>query len=91
MIFHHNIQRNYSLYWRYISPIFNGKNTVVSVTGPLAKSVEDLSLFLKCIFDEKCNPMLSPHKNLKGFNSIDYLSHSKSKLKIGYFSSCSIL
>ena len=53
---------------RYFSPLYNGKTTYLSVTGPLAKSIEDLSLLLKSILNEKYNPNLSPYKILKPFN-----------------------
>jgi Asp-tRNA(Asn)/Glu-tRNA(Gln) amidotransferase A subunit family amidase len=64
--------------------IIYGKDTVFSVLGPMARSVNDLALWLKTICEERFHVQPDPYQRMVAFNIENFKNHSKKKLKIGF-------
>jgi Asp-tRNA(Asn)/Glu-tRNA(Gln) amidotransferase A subunit family amidase len=66
--------------------MFTGKDTFKSVNGPLARTVDDLALWMKIALNEKHQVERDPYLRLIPFDEKIYLQHQKErKLKIGYY------
>jgi len=60
-----------------------GNDTVISVFGPMARSVEDIALWMKTTCDDDHHPEPDPYHRMVGFNIDQYLNHAKGKLRVG--------
>lgn len=49
----------------------------------MARSVEDLALWMKTTCDKAYNPDIDPYHRLINFDTEQYIGHSSKKLKIG--------
>lgn len=76
----HNVTLSIS---RNVPDLLYGNDTVLSVFGPLARSVEDLALWMKTTCDERHHSNPDPYHKMVEFNTEHYLNHAKKKLRIG--------
>ena len=68
----------------------SGRDTILSVYGPMARSVEDLALWMKAHLDPQHHNE-DPYMRYVPFDTTKYLETCKKKLKIGYFTSLDLL
>lgn len=69
--------------FRDVPDLLFGNDTVISVFGPMARSVEDIALWMKTTCDDEYNPEPDPYHRMVGFNVDQYLNHAKEKLRVG--------
>ena len=71
--------------------IIFGKDSVISVNGPLARSVEDLALWMKTVCHQPFHTRPDYFHRTVDFDVKKYKSHAHQKLRIGYIKSYSII
>jgi len=71
--------------------MFYGKTSVISVIGPMARSVQDLALWMKTACHQQLHTQSDYFHRTIDFDADLYNNQTKKKLRIGYVKSYSII